>query len=185
MTDRLTRLESTVEELKQALQNYADASQDVRSNSAFHPIGQPSQPPSELYEVDFMAWCETQAEVLRSQAYDQLDLIHLIEEIEDMGREQFRKTTLLVRQIIIHILKLNTFPDDPAANHWRSEIAAFQNDLEEVVSGSIRYRFEQREEFLVQQQKALKQLQKQYPDVEFQSLKVMSLDEIISWPEKG
>jgi hypothetical protein len=183
MTDRLTRIEVAVEELKQAFQDYAGQSSDIRTEFAVRDLGKTSKF-TELYETDFMAWCEAQAEVLRSQAYDQLDLIHLIEEIEDMGREQFRKTTSLVRQIIIHILKLNTFPDDPAANHWQSEIAAFQNDLEEVVSGSIRYRFEQREEFSVQQQKALKQLKRQYPDVEFQCLEPMSLDEIISWPEK-
>jgi len=69
-------------------------------------------------------------------------------------------------------------------NHWRSEIAAFQNDLEDIVSGSIRYRFEQREEFWVQQQKVLKQLQKQFPDVGFQALEAMTLDEIMMWPEK-
>lgn len=70
-----------------------------------------------------------------------------------------------MRQILIHILKLNAFPDDSAANLWRGEIVALQNNLEEIVSGSIRYRFEQREEFLVQQQKALKQLKKQYPEL--------------------
>jgi hypothetical protein len=55
--------------------------------------------------------------------------------------------------------------------------------LEDVVSGSIRYRFEQQEAFVVQQQKALKQLQKQFPGVEFQRLEGMTLDEIMVWPE--
>jgi hypothetical protein len=55
--------------------------------------------------------------------------------------------------------------------------------LLEDVSGSIRYRFEQQEAFVVQQQKALKQLQKQFPGVEFQRLEGMTLDEIMVWPE--
>jgi hypothetical protein len=184
MTDRLTHLESTVEELKQAFQSHVGVSQEHHDNSVSQGLGHGARPASDLYESDFMAWCEGQAEALRSRAFDQLDLINLIEEIEDMGREQFRKTTSLVRQILIHILKLKAFPQDQAVNHWRSEIAAFQNDLEDIVSGFIRYRFEQREEFAVQQQKALKQLQKQFPDVEFQRLEAMTLDEIMIWPEK-
>jgi len=184
MTDRLTHLESVVEELKQAFHAYMDGSPDDHQRSAPQQLEQVSSQSSELYEADFMAWCEGQAEALRSHAYAQLDLINLIEEIEDMGREQFRKTTSLVRQILIHILKLQAFPEDQAVNHWRSEIAAFQNELEDIVSGSIRYRFEQPEEFWVQQQKALKQIQKQFPDVEFQRLEAMTLDEIMSWPDK-
>jgi hypothetical protein len=64
-----------------------------------------------------MAWCEAQAEALRAYNFDSLDLINLIKEIEDMGREQYRTTTSLVRQILIHILKLKAFPDDQATNH--------------------------------------------------------------------
>lgn len=136
-----------------------------------------------LYDTDFMAWCEAQAELLRTQNYGQLDRINILEELEDMGREQFRKTLSWVRQIIIHILKLQTFPHDQSCNHWRGEIAAFQDDLEDVVSGSIRYRFEQQNEFQVQQQKALKQLNKKYPDTTFQLLEPMRLDDLIRWSD--
>lgn len=143
---------------------------------------QPTQSSREsLYDIDFMAWCEAQADLLRTQDYSQLDHVNLLEELEDMGREQFRKTLSWVRQILIHILKIQTFPRDQACNHWRGEIAAFQDDLADVVSGSIRYRFEERNEFKVQQQKALKQLSKQYPDTEFQPLGKMSLDELMDW----
>lgn len=167
MTDRLDRLENTVARLVQTV-----ATQTAPSDKSDH-----------LYETDFMAWCESQAAALRSQQYSRIDRPNLIEEIEDMGREQFRKTTALVRQIIIHILKLQAFPGDQASRHWQSEIVAFQNDLEEVVTGSVRYRFEQQEMFLVQQQKAIKQLQKEYPDVDFGPLASMNLDAIMAWPE--
>lgn len=136
-----------------------------------------------LYDTDFMAWCEAQADLLRTQQYSQLDRINLLEELEDMGREQFRKTLSWVRQMIIHILKLQTFPHDQACNHWRGEIAAFQDDLEDVVSSSIRYQFEQQDEFNVQQQKALKQLSKKYSDTTFQPLEHMSLDDLIHWSD--
>lgn len=138
-----------------------------------------------LYDTDFMAWCEVQAELIRTQDYSQLDHVNLIEELEDMGREQFRKTLSWVRQIIIHILKIQTFPHNQACNHWRGEIAAFQDDLEDGVSGSIRYRFEQQDEFDVQQQKALRQLSKKYPDTTFKPLAKMSLDGLINWSDEN
>ena len=135
-----------------------------------------------LYDTDFMAWCEYQAEALRAKDFKNLDLINLIEEISDMGREQFNKTASLTRQIIIHILKLQAFPNDQAVEHWRDEIEAFQDSLDDIISGSIRYRFQQQETFAAQQAKALKRLQRKYPDTKFQPLKPMSLDEIICWP---
>ncbi|EKV01084.1 protein of unknown function DUF29 [Leptolyngbya sp. PCC 7375] len=138
-----------------------------------------------LYDTDFMAWCEYQAEALRAKDFSNLDLANLIEEISDMGREQFNKTASLTRQIIIHILKLQAFPDDQAAEHWRDEIEAFQDSLDDIVSGSIRYRFQQQETFAAQQAKALRRLQRKYPDTQFQPLAAMTLDEIITWPEKN
>jgi hypothetical protein len=128
-----------------------------------------------------MAWCEYQAEALRAKDFSNLDLANLIEEISDMGREQFNKTASLTRQIIIHILKLRAFPNDQATEHWRDEIEAFQDSLDDIVSGSIRYRFQQQETFATQQAKALKRLQRKYPDTDFQPLAPMTLDEIIAW----
>lgn len=146
---------------------------------------QRTQSSTALYDTDFMAWCEVQADLLRTQSYDQLDYINLLEELEEMGREQFRKTRSLVRQIIIHILKVQTFTQVQACNHWLGEIAAFQDDLDDVVSGSIRYQFEQQDEFSVQQQKALKQLSKKYPNTEFLPLDAMGLDELIHWSDNN
>ncbi|MEM9979183.1 MAG: DUF29 domain-containing protein [Cyanobacteria bacterium P01_D01_bin.2] len=142
-------------------------------------------PKKTLYDTDFMAWCEYQAEALRSQDFGNLDLVNLIEEISDMGREQFNKTASLTRQIIIHILKLQTFPNDQAAEHWRDEIEAFQDSLDDIISGSIRYRFQQQETFVTQQAKALRRLQRKYPATEFQPLASMTLDEIINWSDNN
>jgi Domain of unknown function DUF29 len=41
--------------------------------------------PKELYEEDFYVWAQRQAELLRARQYDELDLEHLIEEVEDLG----------------------------------------------------------------------------------------------------
>ena len=140
-----------------------------------------SMPLATLYQKAIIARCERHAEILRAREYEQLDLVNLVEELEDMGRSEFRATLSYVRQILIHILKLQTFPNDQAHNHWKGEVVTFQSDLDDVVSGSIRYRFEQRGEFDVQQRKALKYLETQYPGTVFQPLQLMTLDEIITW----
>jgi hypothetical protein len=43
---------------------------------------------SKLYEQDYYAWTEQQAALLRAGRFTELDLAHLIEEVEDMGRSQ-------------------------------------------------------------------------------------------------
>lgn len=136
---------------------------------------------AELYGTDFMAWCEHQAGALSTRSDDQLDRVNLIEEVTDMGREQLNKAKSLTRQIIAHILKLQAFPRDRAANYWLDEIEAFQDSLDDVVTGSIRYRFEQQAVFAAQQAKAIKRLDRKYPDTNFEPLQPLTLDELIAW----
>ena len=40
---------------------------------------------SELYEQDLYAWSEVQADLLRRRRFAELDLEHVVEEIEDVG----------------------------------------------------------------------------------------------------
>ena len=148
-----------------------------------------SQPPipsemasaATLYDTDYMAWCEQQAGALTTRNYDALYLVNLIEEIEDLGQAQFNKTKSLTRQIIAHILKLRAFPKDQAASHWQDEIESFQDSLDDVVTGSIRYRFEQQAVFAAQQAKAIKRLSRKYPNTDFAPLRPLTLDELIAW----
>ena len=39
-----------------------------------------------LYDTDFYAWTQKQADLLKHQAWEKLDLPNLIEELEDLGR---------------------------------------------------------------------------------------------------
>ncbi len=43
-----------------------------------------------LYETDFYAWTQQQSELLKLQAWDQLDALNLIEELESLGVTQCR-----------------------------------------------------------------------------------------------
>jgi len=47
--------------------------------------------PERDYEADFFAWTRAQADLLRRGQLDRLDLAHLAQEIEDMGKRDRRE----------------------------------------------------------------------------------------------
>ena len=58
-----------------------------------------------IYERDFYAWTQIQATLLREQQFTQLDLDHLIEEIESMGRSERRQLLSRLEILLMHLLK--------------------------------------------------------------------------------
>ena len=58
-----------------------------------------------LYENDFYTWSLLQAELVRQGRFDELDLENLVEEIEDMGKSQYRALTSALGQLLMHLLK--------------------------------------------------------------------------------
>jgi len=63
------------------------------------------------YEADFYGWTQVQADMLRSGALAGLDIPHLIEEIEDMGRSEQRALTSRLEILLAHLLKWQYQPD--------------------------------------------------------------------------
>ena len=100
-----------------------------------------------LYDRDILLWSEQQAETLQRLAdgervNDAIDWPHLIDEVLDVGRSQFNSVQSLLEQALVHLLKLRLWPDDPAADHWRSEAAAFLSGATRRFSPSMRQRIE-------------------------------------------
>jgi len=65
---------------------------------------------AQTYETDFLDWTQEQSALLRARHWEELDLEHLAEEIEDLGREQKLALQSLLRQILLHLLKLEISP---------------------------------------------------------------------------
>jgi hypothetical protein len=95
---------------------------------------------SDLYEQDFYAWAREQATLLRAERYDQLDLEHLTEEVEDLGGSLYRSVRSRVRTIIEHLLKLEYSPAAEARGLWRDMIDAQRADLEDDLTASLKRR---------------------------------------------
>jgi hypothetical protein len=97
-----------------------------------------------LYDQDFYAWTQAQAQALRTyfRADNRIDAEHLAEEIEDLGDSQLQAVESFVEQIIAHLLKLDySGQSDPRA-HWRAEVLNFRRSADRKISPSIRRKLE-------------------------------------------
>jgi hypothetical protein len=82
------------------------------------------------YHKDFCAWSHQQATLLSQGRLGELDIEHLIEELENMGASEKRELQSLFRQILVHLLKLDYSPAvDPRAK-WTEEVSEFRAQLE-------------------------------------------------------
>jgi hypothetical protein len=92
-----------------------------------------------LYEEDFYAWTQQQAELLRRLPAigNAIDLEHIAEEIEDLGRSDLRAARSLCQHIIEHFLKLEYSGLEKPADHWRDEIVEWRLQLEQILTRSI------------------------------------------------
>lgn len=94
------------------------------------------------YDRDFVGWTEHQAALLRAlpSGVHGLDTAQLAEEIEDLGRTEIRAVSSLLRQTLVHLIKLSLEPEAQAAEHWIDEILTFQADAVVASSAGIRQR---------------------------------------------
>ena len=97
---------------------------------------------SDLYEQDIYAWSEVQADLLRRRRFAELDLEHVVEEIEDVGGSLYREVRSRVRTIMEHLLKLeHSAVTEPRAG-WERTIRTQRADLAEDLTPSLRPRIE-------------------------------------------
>lgn len=101
------------------------------------------KPTEGLYRDDFCVWAQRQAELLRARRFSDLDLEHLIEEVEDLGESLYRSARSRVRTIIEHLLKLEqSRSQDPRAG-WRSTVLTQRDDLRDDLTPTLRRRIEE------------------------------------------
>jgi hypothetical protein len=56
------------------------------------------------YQTDVIAWANEQAAFIRMGKFDQLDLKHLAEEIEDVGKSEQRELASRMAVLLAHLL---------------------------------------------------------------------------------
>jgi hypothetical protein len=91
-----------------------------------------------LYEEDFYLWAERQADLLRKGRIADLDVAHLIEEVEDLGANLRNAVTSRTREIILHLLKLQYSPAAEPRRIWQESVGKRRDDLELEITPSLR-----------------------------------------------
>ncbi len=78
------------------------------------------------YEADVVVWANEQAELIRAGRFDLLDLEHIAEEIEDVGKSEQRELASRMAVLMSHLLKWQYQPDRRGAS-WRATIRTQRN----------------------------------------------------------
>ena len=63
------------------------------------------------YEQDIVAWANEQARLIREGHFEQLDLEHIAEEIEDVGKSEQRELESRFAVLLAHLLKWQYQPE--------------------------------------------------------------------------
>jgi len=74
-----------------------------------------------LYDRDIHAWTKQTAELLRQHRFDELDLDHLVEELESMGRRDRQELVSRLKVLLAHLLKWQHQPEHQCSS-WRGSI---------------------------------------------------------------
>ncbi len=88
-----------------------------------------------LYERDFHAWSEQQATLLRAGRFADIDLDHLVEEIESMGSRERSELKNRMRVLLLHLLKYRYQPTARSSG-WIGTINEQRNRLDLLLEDS-------------------------------------------------
>jgi len=82
----------------------------------------------QTYEDDIVAWANEQARLLRAGQFDRLDIAHIAEEIEDVGKSEQRELASRMALLLAHLLKWGYQPDRRGAS-WEITIRNQRNGV--------------------------------------------------------
>jgi hypothetical protein len=74
------------------------------------------------YDEDVILWSLEQARLLRAGRFSELDIAHVADEIEDVGRSERRELASRMAVLLAHLLKWRIQPESRTKS-WRSTIA--------------------------------------------------------------
>lgn len=87
------------------------------------------------YDQDYYLWFADQARLLRAGQWQQIDVEHLAEELEDMGKREKRALRSRTVILLAHLLKYAHQPDHRSPN-WIGTIREQRKQLQELMLDS-------------------------------------------------
>ena len=96
--------------------------------------------PSTSYDDDFYAWTQAQAAAVRRLpvGIGGIDIDHLAEEIEALGKRDLREVESYLLRLIEHLVKIDVCAGSRDLPHWRSEARHFQRSARVAFAPSMR-----------------------------------------------
>lgn len=82
-----------------------------------------------LYDTDFVEWTAHVAEMLRHGRLDEIDLEHIAEEIEDLGKSERSAVRSQLHRMMMHLIKQRIQPEKSGSS-WRRSIAEGRAEVE-------------------------------------------------------
>lgn len=88
-----------------------------------------------LYDTDFYAWTQQQADLLRRGELPALDTHNLLEEIESMGKQQQAELTNRLAQLLAHLYKWRVQSTERPMHgrSWRLTIAEQRRQIDRLL----------------------------------------------------
>ena len=87
------------------------------------------------YHRDFYAWALRNAELLKAGHFGAVDIEHLVEELEDVGKSERRALESHIRNLLLHLLKWQYQPQLRDAS-WRQSIRNARIAVAKIVKDS-------------------------------------------------
>lgn len=144
------------------------------------------------YDSDFYAWTQAQAEALRTKDWPALDLDHLAEEIDSLGRSDRRAIAHQLERLLLHLLKWTRQPDQRArrGRSWRGSVRQARNAVVDLIEESPSLRDYPAQRLALAYQRARRQAHEQtdLPLATFPETCPWMLDQVLDeewWPEEG
>jgi hypothetical protein len=94
---------------------------------------------TQLYDTDFYIWTQEMAQRLRERDVAALDWENIAEEIESMGKRDYRGLENRMRVLLIHLLKWR-YQDEKRSRSWRSTIQTQRDRIELILRDSPSFR---------------------------------------------
>jgi hypothetical protein len=99
-----------------------------------------------LYDEDFYAWALAQAQALRELSAARwngpLDLDHLAEEVEDLGKAERRAVLSQTKRLIEHLLKLEFARERDSRHGWIVSCDDARSELDDHLTATLRRELE-------------------------------------------
>lgn len=84
-----------------------------------------------LYDSDFPLWADKMAQLLREHRWEELDLEHLVEEVEDLGNRHRDAIKSHLTRLLMHLLKWQ-FQPQRRSSSWQSSIREARKQIQRL-----------------------------------------------------